>query len=476
MELKSVEKTEKNNVTLEIAVDSQTFQNAVEKAYKKNVGKISVPGFRKGKAPRKMIEKIYGTGVFYEDAINIVYPEAYDAAVIEAGVEPVDQPSLDVVDVGENGLVFKATVTVKPDVEIKNYKGITAEKIKYTVSEEEINNEIERMRRQSAQLMTADRPAQLEDTAVIDYEGFCDGVAFDGGKAENHSLKLGSGSFIPGFEEQLVGKSAGEQFDIKVNFPTEYHSADLAGKEATFAINLKEVKETQLSELDDEFAKDVSEFETLEELKADIQKKLEDSKEKTSQNQYEEQLLSKMLEGLVADIPDIMIENEIDEIARDFDYRLSMQGMNLVKYLEYTGMNKDMFRESFKEQALRRVQTRLALEKIAALENIQISDEDVEAEYEHLAKTYGVEVDQVKLYVSPKNVKRDLAVVKAVEIVKENAKMTEVDYVEPKVEPDKKEEKAKANRKTAGEKQEDGESKPKARKTRTKKTDGESKE
>lgn len=458
MELKSVERTEKNSVTLEIAVDAKAFQDAIEKAYKKNVGKIAVPGFRKGKAPKKMIEKIYGVGTFYEDAINIVYPEAYDAAVIEAGIEPVDQASVDVVEAGENGLIFKATVTVKPDVEIKNYKGIQAEKIKYSVGEEEIDAELERLRQHNSQLVTVERPAQMDDTVIIDYEGFCGGVAFDGGKAENHSLKLGSHSFIPGFEEQLVEKCAPGQFDIPITFPTEYHSADLAGKEATFKINLKEVKETQFSDLDDEFAKDVSEFETLEELKADLRRKIEESKEKTSQNQYEEQLIDKMLEGLEAEIPDAMIESEIDEIAKDFDYRLSSQGLNLVKYLEYTGMNMEMFRKSFKEQALKRVQTRLALEQIAKLENIQVSDEDAEAEYEHLAKMYGVELEQVKKFVSPENVKKDLAVVRAIDLVKENAQMTEVDYVEPA---------------TDEEDQPKEKKKPAAKKAKSKKTDDE---
>ena len=455
MQLKNMEKTEKNTVVLEIAVEKEAFEDAMNQAYRKNVGKISVPGFRKGKAPRKMIEKLYGTGVFYEDAINIAYPDAYDAAVKEAAIEPVEQPMLDIVSVDEDGLVFKATVTVKPEVSIKNYKGIKAEKITYTVSKDDVNEEIEKLRQRNAQEVSVDRAAKDGDVAVIDYEGFCDGKAFDGGKDEGHSLKLGSNSFIPGFEGQVVGHKAGEEFDITVTFPTEYHSEDLAGKEAVFKIALKEVKETKLSDLDDEFAKDVSEFETFDALFSDLEAKLVESREKTSQSQFEEEVMTQMLEGFEAEIPDAMIESEIDDIARDFDYRLSMQGLNLVKYMEYTGMDQPAFRASFRDQAEKRVKTRLALEKITELEGISVSDEAVEDEYKNLSATYGMEVEQVKQYVTAENVRKDMAIAKAVALVSENATAILVDAKDKAAEGEEKPKK-KAAAKTAA--------KPKAKK------------
>jgi trigger factor len=437
MILKAVEKKDKNTVELNIQVTKEEFEAAVEKAYKKNVKKMSVPGFRKGKAPRKMIEKLYGEGVFFEDAMNICYPDAYSAAVDEAKIEPVDRADVEVEDVNADGFTFKATVTVKPEVEISNYKGLEVRKVVYTVSDDEVAAELKRYQDRNSRLVAVERPAQNGDTVVLNYSGSVDGEKFEGGTAENQNLKLGSGMFIPGFEEQLVGYTAGQEGEVKVTFPTEYHAEELAGKDAVFAVKVLEVQETQVDELDDEFAKDVSEFDTLDEFKADIARKLQDGKDKKAQDDMEGDLITAMLNNVTIDLPECMIEQELDEIEKDFDYRMQTQGMNLELYLQYTGSNKEMFRKTFRDQADRRVRTRLALEKIAALENITVSDEDVNAEYDRLAKAYNIPVEQVQMFVSFDGLSKDLSVNKAVKLIEENAKITEITAEELEKEQEK---------------------------------------
>lgn len=437
MILKAVEKKDKNTVELNIQVTKEEFEAAVEKAYKKNVKKMSVPGFRKGKAPRKMIEKLYGEGVFFEDAMNICYPDAYSAAVDEAKIEPVDRADVEVEDVTADGFTFKATVTVKPEVEISNYKGLEVRKVVYTVSDDEVAAELKRYQDRNSRLVAVERPAQNGDTVVLNYSGSVDGEKFEGGTAENQNLKLGSGMFIPGFEEQLVGYTAGQEGEVKVTFPTEYHAEELAGKDAVFAVKVLEVQETQVDELDDEFAKDVSEFDTLDEFKADIARKLQDGKDKKAQDDMEGDLITAMLNNVTIDLPECMIEQELDEIEKDFDYRMQTQGMNLELYLQYTGSNKEMFRKTFRDQADRRVRTRLALEKIAALENITVSDEDVNAEYDRLAKAYNIPVEQVQMFVSFDGLSKDLSVNKAVKLIEENAKITEITAEELEKEQEK---------------------------------------
>lgn len=424
MSLKNATKTENaNRVELEVEVDAATFEAAVNRAYKKNIGKMAVPGFRKGKAPRHLVEKMYGTGVFYEDAMNDVYPAALDEAIGESGYEYVqDKIDLDVVSVGAEGLTFKAVITVKPEVEVGEYKGLKADKKVEPVTDEDVQAEVSKLQERNARLVTVeDRAAENGDTVTFDFEGFIDDVAFEGGKGENHTLTLGSGQFIPGFEDQIVGKKAEEEFDVNVTFPEDYHAEELKGKPAVFKCKLHEIKAKELPELNDEFVKDVSEFDTLDELKADIRKNLEERRQQEADNAFETVLLDQLAEGLKADIPQAMFEQRIDDMVQDFGYRLQSQGLDLQTYLKYTGMEIAAFRDGFKEQAEKQVKVRLALEKIAALENVEVSEEDMNAEYEKYAKMYEMEVDKVKAVLGEKDMKRDLAVGKALEFVKENA-------------------------------------------------------
>lgn len=424
MSLKNATKTENaNRVELEVEVDAAAFEAAVQRAYHKNKANISVPGFRKGKAPRNMIEKLYGTGVFYEDAMNDVYPTALDEAIVASGYEYVeDKIDLDVVSVGAEGLVFKAVITVKPEVEVSEYKGLKADKKVEPVTDEDIDAELGRLQERNSRLVTVEgRAAENGDTVNFDFEGFVDDVAFEGGKGENHTLVLGSGQFIPGFEDQIVGKNVDEEFDVNVTFPEEYHAEELKGKPAVFKCKLHEIKTQELPELNDEFVKDVSEFDTLEELKADIRKTQEERRQQEADNAFETALLDQLAEGLKADIPQAMYERRIDDMVQDFGYRLQTQGLDLDTYLKYTGMEPAAFRDGFKEQAERQVKVRLALEKIAVLENVDVSDDDMNAEYEKFAEMYKIEVDQVKAVLNEKDMKRDLAVGKALDIVKENA-------------------------------------------------------
>ena len=422
MKLIKNEKLEGSKVELHFSVEADAFEAAVERAYKKEVGKINIPGFIKCKAPRAMIEKMYGKGFFYDTALNDLLPDAYEAAVKEAGIDPVAQPEVDVLSVDENGVVFTAKVFVKPEVKIEGYFGIEVTKEVAPVTDEEIANELELVReRNSRELDANDRPAELGDTAVIDFEGFVDGVAFEGGKGENYALKLGSGQFIPGFEEQIVGHSVDEEFDVNVTFPAEYHAEDLAGKASVFKVKLHALTKVELPELDDEFAKDVSEFDTLDEYKADLKAKIEKRHETTAQNAVDGQIMDALIEKLEAEIPEAMFDNEAENFVRDYDNQLRMQGLDLKTYFQYTGMTLETLRAQFRPQAEKQVKARLALEKIAELENLVASEEAVEAEYTRIAEAYGVEVAQVKASIDAEFIAADMKVQLALDTVKEKA-------------------------------------------------------
>ena len=422
MSLTKSEMIEKNKYELQFSVDKATFDAAVDKVYRKQVKSITVPGFRKGKAPNSIIEKMYGKGVFYEDAINDLIPVAYPAALEESGLEVVSQPEFDIVSIDDNGLVLSAKVYVKPDVVITDYVGIEVEKEVAPVTDEDVDKEIEMVReRNSREIDVTDRAAEMGDTAVIDFEGFCDGVAFEGGKGTDYALKLGSGSFIPGFEEQVAGKNIDEEFDVNVTFPTEYHAADLAGKEAVFKVKIHAITKVELPALDDDFAKDVSDFDTFDEYKADLKAKIEKRHETTADNAVEDKLVAALIEKLEADIPEAMYVAETENFVRDYDTRLRSQGLDLNTYFKYTGMTLDTLREQMRPQAERQVKARLALEKIAALENLEATEEDVNGEYENIAKAYGVELDQVKASIDAEAIAADMKVKKAMDLVKEKA-------------------------------------------------------
>lgn len=427
MSLKSSNKVDTNRYQLEIEVDAKTFGEALTNAYKKESKKITIPGFRKGKAPRAYIEKYYGDKVFYEDAINAVYPDALDEAIKEAGLEVIeDKIDFDMVDASADGFSFKATVTTKPEVTIENYKGLSVTKKPVVVDDKDIDAEIEKVRDRNSRMVTVeDRTAQNDDIAVIDFDGYVDGVAFEGGKAENYSLTLGGGQFIPGFEEQVVGHSTGDEFDVNVTFPKEYQAAEIADKAAVFKIKLHEIKKKELPEVDDDFVKDVSEFDTVEKYKDDIKAKLTDAREKEATDDVENQLIDQLIENMKAEIPDAMFQNKINEDIREFGYRLQSQGLDFDTYLKYTGMNKDTIRDTFKPQAERQVKVRLALEKIAQLENIQPSDEDIEAEFAKLAESYKIDVDKVKTFIPKEELVKDLSVEKAIGIVRDSANISE---------------------------------------------------
>ena len=452
MSLKNVTKKEKNVVEIEFSIEKNVFDEEVSRVFKKNAAKLNVPGFRKGKAPRSIIEKMYGKGVFYDDAINNLLPVAYTEAAKESKEEIVSQPEFEIVSIDDNGVVLKATVYVKPEVEIEGYKGIEVEKTVKRVSAEDVNRELENARQRNARTIdVADRAAQLGDNAIIDYEGFADGIAFEGGKGENHDLKLGSGQFIPGFEDQIVGHNVGDEFDVNVTFPEEYHADNLAGKPAVFKVVLRELKTTELPELNDDFAKDASEFDTLDEYKADIKAKLQERNKKEAENHVEEQIIDALIEKLQADIPEAMVEAEAENLLRDYDNNLRMQGMSLADFVKYTGMSLDSMREQFKPRAERQVKTRLALEKIAELEKIEVSEKELEDEYNRIATMYSIDVAEVKKSIEDENLKKDIAVQKAVDLVKAEAVVA----------------KAKAKKET---KAEEGEEKPAAKKTTAKKT------
>ena len=457
MSLKSSNKVETNTWELEIAIDGATFEAAVNKAYLKQRKNITVHGFRKGKAPRSFIEKMYGEGVFYEDALEILYPDAVEEAIQEAGLEIVDTPfDLEVPEMGKDGVTLKLKVTVKPEIELGEYKGLKVTRKSCKVSADEVKAELNRMLEQNARMVTVeDRAVKKGDITVIDFEGFVDGEAFEGGKAEGYELTIGSGQFIPGFEEQIIGHKTGEEFDVNVKFPTDYHEG-LADKDAVFKIKLHEIKVKELPALDDEFVKDVSDKDTVDELKKSIKADLEASKKADADNAVNNTLMEMVADGVTAEIPQAMIEKKIDSNIDEFAYRLQMQGLDLKTYLQYTGMDIEKFREGYKEAAEKQVKLDLAIEKIIEIEKIEVTEEELEAEYKKFADAYNMDVEAVKKAVSVEGLPKELASKKAMDFIVEHAVVTE--------------EKA-ATKKTAEKKEDaaDGEKKPAAKKTAAKK-------
>lgn len=426
MSLKSSNKVETNVWALEISIDGATFEAAVNQAYLKQRKNIAVHGFRKGKAPRTFIEKIYGEGVFYEDALEIVYPDAVEAAIKEAGLEIVDTPfDLEVPEMGKDGVTLKLKVTVKPEVELGEYKGLKATKKSTKVTADEVKAELNRMLEQNARIVTVeDRAVQKDDITVIDFEGFTDGEAFEGGKAEGYELTIGSNQFIPGFEEQIIGHKTGEEFDVNVKFPEDYH-AELAGKDAVFKIKLHEIKVKEIPALDDEFVKDVSEKDTVDELKKSIKADLEKSKKAVADDEVNNTLLDMVAEGIKAEIPQAMIEKKIDSDINDFAYRLQAQGLDIQTYLQYTGMDNEKFREGFKARAEKQVKLDLALEKIIEVEKIEVTEAEIDAEYQKFAEAYNMEMDAIKKAIPAENLRPEIASRKAVDLIVENAVVTE---------------------------------------------------
>ena len=424
-----VEKTEKaNEVKLEITVEAEKFENAMKKVYFQNAKYFNIPGFRKGKAPMNIVEKYYGEQIFYEDAFNEVATEAYDEAIKENKIEAVSRPEVDIAQM-EKGkdLIFTAVVQTKPEVKLGKYKGVEIEKIEYKADKKAINHELGHMQEHNSRLITVDdRPLENGDTATIDFEGFVDGVAFDGGKAEGHELEIGSGAFIPGFEEQLVGMEIDGEKEIKVTFPKEYFSKDLAGKDATFKVKLHEIKKKELPELDDEFAKDVSEFDTLEELKKSIKEKLTKNNEQRAKYETEDAAIKAVCEDSKLDIPSGMIELEIDNMLKDFEQRLAYQGLNLEQYLKMLGKTEEEVRKEYEPQAIEAIKSRLVLEAVIKAEKIEASEEEVKAKMEEMAKSYGKDVEELS---KNENLKEYLAEgiksEKALEFIVANAKFTE---------------------------------------------------
>ena len=423
MKLVSNEKTEQNTVTLKFTIAKDVFDAQTEKVYNRKKNKITIQGFRPGKAPRHMIEKIYGKGVFYEDALNNLLPGEYAEALKESGIKAVAQPEIDVESIDENGVLVVAKVTVKPEVEIEGYTGIALSKETVKVTEKEVEEELENVRsRQGREIEVTDRPAKNGDTANIDYEGFADGVAFEGGKAEKQDLKLGSNTFIPGFEDQVIGHSVGDEFEIQVTFPTEYHAPELAGKDATFKIKLNGLKYTELPEVDDEFAKDVSEFDTLAEYKADLKAKIQKRKEAEADRVFEGKLADALVEKLEVALPEAMVNAEAENMLRDYDMNLRQNGLDLKTYLKYTGKELNDLREDFKPRAEKQLKLRLALEKIAQKENLSVTEEEIKKEIADLAAAYNMSADDVKAYVAKEDLENDLLSRKAMDLVKSTAK------------------------------------------------------
>lgn len=422
MMLKSAEKTGTNEFTLELSISAEAFEAAINKVYNKEKGNIAIPGFRKGKAPRAIIEKRYGEGVFYDDALELAFPAAYEAAVEEAGIEPVDNPfDFDIKEIGKNGVELVCKVTVKPEITIEGYKGLTATRIPTEVTDEEVDAEIQKKLEQNARIVPVeDRAVENGDIAVIDFEGFVDGEAFEGGKAEEYELEIGSGSFIPGFEDQIIGHNIGEEFDVNVNFPEDY-AETLAGKAAVFKIKLHAVKTKELPVLDDEFVKDVSEFDTLDELKADIRKTLEEQKKTASDRNFDNEIFDKLAELVVGEIPEAMVARAVDNMISEFKYNVESQGIPFEQYLAYLGMSVDSIKETYKDRAEKEVKIELALEKIAELEGIEVTDEDVEAEFTAMSEKYSVDIETVKKAVMADTVKKELKARKATQVVLESA-------------------------------------------------------
>lgn len=427
MEVKSMTVKDDKRVELVISVGAQEFAAAVDAAFKKNSVKMSVPGFRRGKAPRKMIEKLYGEGVFYEEAVNNTYPTAYDAAITEKAIEPVERAEIEVMEVGADGYSFKATFSVKPEVTLGDYRGIKIDRVVTEATDADVDAQLERERERIARVIEVEgRAAQNSDTAVINFDGYADGVQFEGGKGESYPLELGSGSFIPGFEEQVVGHNVGDSFDVSVTFPENYHEESLKGKAVIFKCDLLELKTKELPELDDELAKDISEFDTLAELRTDIKKKMQEHNDEHSSGDAENKLMESVCGMMTAEIPQCMYEERIDDLLREFEYRLQSQGLNLETYLGYTGMDMEGFRKSFAEQAEAQVKTRLALEKIVDQEKIEATEQELEEEYAKVAKSYGMEADKVKSILPPSEIGRNIAMNKAIDLVRESAVITDI--------------------------------------------------
>lgn len=423
-------KKEGNNVTVQMTVSAEAFEKAIQKVYSNTKGRYAIPGFRKGKVPRSIIEKQFGEGVFFEDAINDLLPGAYSEAVEGLALDPVAQPDIDVKEISkENGLVIEAVVVVKPEVAIENYKGVEVKKIETVVAEEDIDQEIEKLREMNARLVSIeDRPVQDGDTLTIDYAGTIDGIAFEGGTAQGQQLVIGSGQFIPGFEEQLIGVSLGEHVDVKVSFPETYHAEELAGKEAVFAVDVHGIRVKELPELDDELAKDASEFDTLEELRADLKAKLTETAEKQNEMALRDSVIDAVVANLEADIPDAMVENEIDYMIRDFDSQLRYQGLDLDGYMKFTGSKLEDLKEQMRTDALARVKTTLAIEEISKREAIVVTDEDLENEFARIAERQGTEVENVKKVFASDNyeyLKNNLVTKKTVDFLVEQANFAE---------------------------------------------------
>ena len=424
MELKNVEKLEKSIVALTIEISADELEAAKEQAYKKSRNRITVPGFRKGHAPRKIIEKLYGDGVFFEDALNICYPKAYEEAVKQADIKAVAPADVNVSDMTDAGaVVLVCKVPVEPEVTLGEYKGLSVEKEEAKVLAADVKAELDRMAQRLARTQTVERAAKKNDTVSIDFEGFVDGTAFEGGKGENYELKLGSGTFIPGFEDQLIGTKAGDEKDVVVTFPEEYHAKELAGKEATFKCKVHEVKETITPAIDDEFAKDVSEkAETLDDLKKEVKERLLAQKSEVFERDYEEALLTAVIDGMQADIPEAMIEVQLDNVMQDFSYRLQMQGMKMDQYAKMSGMDMQQLRGMFRPQAERQVKVRLALQKIVETENIDVTEDEVAAKYKELAEQYGMQEEQVKKALPADTITSDMKLDKAIALIKDSAK------------------------------------------------------
>ena len=423
MSLKATNNVETNKYELEIEISAEDFEAAIEKAYLKARKNIAMPGFRKGKAPRKLIEKEYGEQVFFEDAVNLLYAPVVNGAVEESGLELVTRPEVEVTEISkENGVKLKATCITKPEVEVKDYKGIEVEKVVNPVTDEDINKQLDALREKNVTVETVDdRAAENGDDVVIDFEGFKDDVAFEGGKAEDFTLSLGSGQFIPGFEDQIVGHNAGEEFDINVTFPEEYQVKELAGAPAVFKIKLKSISKKVMPELDDDMVKDSTEFDTVDEYKADVKKKLEEANEKHADSEVEAKIFDKVIENMTAEIPQVMFDNRVNEMISELEQRLAPQGISLDLYMQYTGQTMDTEKKAYAEQAEKQVKLRLALEKIAKLENIEVTEDELKAEFDKLAEAYKLDVDQIKQFIHDDDLKKDIAVGKAVDLIKDAA-------------------------------------------------------
>lgn len=422
-----VENLEKNMAKLTIEVAAEEVEKAIQAAYMKEKNKISLPGFRKGKVPRKMIEKMYGAGVFYEDAANTLIQENYGTALDESGVDVVSRPTIDVVQI-EAGkpFIFTAEVAVRPEVKLGKYLGVQVTKVDTSVSDEEVEEALEKERQKNSRTVTVtDRPVQNGDTAVIDFEGFVDGVAFEGGKGENHPLEIGSHTFIDTFEDQLVGKSTGDEVEVNVTFPEKYQAEELAGKPAVFKVKIHEIKAKELPELNDEFAQDVSEFETLEEYKADVRKRLEVQKEDEAKRTKEDEAIQKIIDKSEMEIPEAMIDTQCENMVNEFAQRIAQSGLSMEQYMQFSGLTLDKLKEQVRPEAETRIKSSLVLEQIAKDENIQVSDEEIDAEIEKMAKVYGMEADKLKEYMGDaekESMKRDISVTKAVDLIMENIK------------------------------------------------------